>query len=265
MAVVRCCTRRNWAGAAMKSFLSILALLALTLTGAAAKETDFPKAGTPYAEARANLLRQGLKIAPDQRTYDSPEERAALKKKGIIGAEPVPSADPKFTEIDCWKLDDLRDPGVKCRALFLETNDRGWKVYVIVPIEPKTLAVGDVGYPSTADGLPSIPPPLAKDLPQIKGSYFSARTMLKRLGFRPARNHNIAWAGRVCSDRKCEHVRILPEAGCSGTGASFCTAYWISKDNRVLKVTTIWEYPEVYYAEWSNGKNLKNDFRKLPD
>jgi hypothetical protein len=42
----------------------------------------------------------------------------------------------------------------------------------------------------------------------------------------------------------------------------FCIAYWISPDNRVLKVTTIGEYPEVYFAEWSSWKELEQNFGK---
>lgn len=262
-----CDTVRIASGAAVKFFFSIFFVLALTLTGAPAKDAVFPKAGTPYADARADLLRQGLKIAPDERTYESPEARAALKKKGIIAPEPIPSPAPQFHEIDCWKLDDPRDPGVHCRALFLETDERGWKTYVIVPIDPESLAAGDIHYPFTVDGLPSIPGPFAKDVPAIRDlTYFAARKVLKSLGFRPARNENaIPGFDNICADAHCRRYTKLAETDCSGTGAAFCTAYWIAKDNRVLKVTTIWEYPKVYFAEWSSWKALKADFGKQPD
>lgn len=247
-------------GAAMKIALSIL--VALSQASAAAQTADFPSPGTPYAEVRAALLKQGLQIAPVKRRYDSDEEREALKGKGIIAPQPVPSPAPQFGEIDCWKLDWERDPGVKCRALFLETVKDGWKQYVVVSIDPKTLMVGDIGYSTTTDGLPSIPPTLAKDVPQIRGPYFASRQMLKAQGFHPARNHKSWWRGTVCTDPDCKRYTTLPEAGCSGTGAAFCIAYWIAKDGRVLKVTTIWEYPQVYFAAWSSRKELKSDFGK---
>lgn len=220
------------------------------------KDTVFPTPGTPYVEARASLLKQGLSIVFEKQNYDSPKQRAEDKKKGIISAEPMPSSYPIYREIDCWKLDKEED----CRALFLETNERGWKYYVVVMIDPKTNKVEDVHYPATAEALPAIPPPLPADVPQIKGNYFQARRILREKGFHRIQKRSDRWSGYVCSDLTCKRYIKLPEVDCSGTGANFCTAYWISPDKRVLDVTTIGEYPEVYFAEWSNWKRLEQTF-----
>jgi hypothetical protein len=245
----------------MKWLLSGLILLALATVAAA----DEPQAGESYVRARAALREQGLVPAPDPRPVAPAKARAALKRKGIFMSEPVPSPAPQFSEINCWRSTDPDASEVNCQALYLETDRQGWKKYLIVPIDPQNLTIGSIRRPATVDGLPSIPPPLGKDLPQIKGSYFAARAMLKRLGFRPAQNHNHFLTGRTCADRNCKHIRILAEARCSGTGMAFCTAYWISRHHRVLKVTTIWEYPEVYFAEWSDRKTLDDDFRSETD
>ncbi len=248
----------------MKAFVTVLTIIVVLIPVALTakpghKDTVFPPTGIPYAEARASLLRQGLTIVSERQTYASPKERAELRKKGTISQEQMPSSDPKYHEIDCWKLDKEED----CRALFLETDERGWKYYVVVMIDPKTNKVEDVHYPATFEALPAIPPSLAADIPQIKGNYYGARKTLKAKGFRPTQN----WRGRettssVCSDETCKRYINLPEADCSGTGMGFCTAYWISPDSRVLKVTTIGEYPEVYFAEWSNWKELEQNFGK---
>ncbi|MBI5634931.1 MAG: hypothetical protein HZA15_15795 [Nitrospirae bacterium] len=242
----------------MKMFVTILTTIVAMISVALAEKPEhkdpvFPTPGTLYAEARASLLKQGLTIVFEKRTYDSPKQRAEERQKGIISHEPMPSSDPKYHEIDCWKFDKEED----CRALFLETDERGWKHYIIVMIDPKTNHVADVHYPATADALPSIPPPLAADIPQIKGNYFRARRILREKGFRPIQKRSDRWSGSVCRTLSCKRYIKLPEADCSGTGANFCTAYWISPEKRVLKVTTIGEYPEVYFAEWSSWKELE--------
>ncbi len=247
----------------MKAFFIIPTAIATMISFALAailghKDVVFPTPGTPYAEARASLLKQGLTIVTEKQSYVSPKQRAKLRKKGIIEPEPMPSSDPKYHEIDCWKLDKEEN----CRALFLETGERGWKYYVVVSIDPKTNMVSDVHYPATVEALPSIPPPLAADVPQIKGNYFGARKTLKAKGFRPTQNRGDRGSASVCRDKNCKRYTKLPEADCSGTGMGFCTAYWISPDHRVLKVTTIGEYPEVYFAEWSSWKELEQNFGK---
>jgi hypothetical protein len=247
----------------MKAFVTILTAIAAFIPVALAaklshKDAVFPAPGMPYAEARASLLKQGLIIASKKQTYDSPEQRVALRKKGIISPEPMLSSDPKFREIDCWKLDNE----ASCRALFLETDERGWKNYVVVMIDPKTNMVVDVHYPATVEALPSIPPSLAADIPQITGSYYGARKTLKAKGFQPVQNRSGRWSGSVCSDHTCKRYIKPSESSCSGTGMNFCITYWISPDNRVLEVTTIGEYPEVYFAEWSSWKELEQNFGK---
>ena len=244
----------------MNIFITILTTIVAMISVALAEKpgynaTVFPPPGMPYVDARASLLKQGLTIVFEKRTYDSPKQRAEERKKGIISHEPMPSSDPKYREIDCWKLDKEED----CRALFLDTDERGWKYYVVVMIDPKTNKIEDVHYPATVEALPAIPPPLPANVPQITGNYFRARKILKEKGFRPIQKTSDTWSVSVCRDLTCKHYIKLPEADCSGTGASFCTADWISPDKRVLKVTTIGEYPEVYFAEWSSWKKLEQN------
>jgi hypothetical protein len=190
----------------------------MPLAASAAKhhELRFPAKGTPYAKARAELLKQGLAIDCDLKPY---------KKR-------------RHSEADCEED----------RALFLETDERGWRSYVIVYVDPNDDTVIDAHYPYDVEGLPGIPPPLAADVPQLKGSYRKARRVLQAQGFRPARNHNpVPWD-------------VAPEAQCSGTGMAFCKAYWISRQGRVLCINTIGENYQIYFVEWSAWKDLKRDF-----
>ena len=233
----------------MKSWttLALVLVLLFGLSAMHAKGTlNFPPKGTTFAEARTSLLEQGLTIAPDR----------------------VEHPDPKFREIDCeherswtgkiWQL----LPKINCTALFLETDERGWRHYVVVVVDPESKTVLDAHYPTTAEGHPSIPPPLAADVPQIKGSYFETRTILKSQGFQPAKWHGDFRFNSVCADARCTHYTSLPEVNCSGTGASFCTAFWIGGHGRVLRITTIWEYPQIYFVEWSTKEELRKEFGK---
>jgi hypothetical protein len=226
----------------MKSFRQAMIALALMTAGAAAADTKFPPVGIPYPEARDALLDQGLTRAPDTIAQPNRQYPECDEDSGRWLGKPV------------------------CNAYFLETDPRGWKHYVIVVVYRDTMTIADVHYPSTPEGHIAIPGPFAKGIPAIRDlSYFAARKVLRHLGYRPARNRNTAWIGEVCADRRCSRYIRLPEAGCSGTGAAFCTMYWFSPDKRILKVTTAWEYPEIYFAEWSSAKALKDDFDKLPD
>ena len=251
-------------GAAMKSsqFLaSILVLACVSATtdhaNAGQHRTQFPAKGTPYAEARASLLKQGLTVTRDPEQASDAKVRMALRKRGISIPEKLPPLDPKFREIECGKL---VGKSIYCRVLFLETDSRGWRNYVIVQVDPKDKTIVDTRYPSTVDSLPSIPPPSTPDLPQIKGSYFTARKTLQTLGFRPAHNHPRGALGGLCSDSQCNAE--FAETSCSGTGMAFCIAYWISPHGRVLRVTTIGEHPKIYFVQWSTWKNLRTDFGK---
>jgi hypothetical protein len=252
-------------GAAMKSWKIITSILILACVpvGAVYAKADhrtvrFPAKGTPYADARASLLKQGLVITRERRSYSSTKQRVALRKRGIATPEILPPLDRRFPEIDCWKT----YISVNCRALFLETDKRGWRGYVVVDINPKDKTVTDIRYPYDVEGLPSIPGPLAHDVPQLKGSYLKARNTLRALEFLPARNHDSAEVSRVCSDKRCDRVIALPEAQCAGTGMAPCLAYWISPNNRVLRINTMGEHPQVYFVEWSTWKDLRRDFGK---
>ena len=238
---------------------SILMLAVVTVHANAGQgHTQFPAAGTPYAEARASLLKQGLTVARDPEEPRAAEVRRALRRRGIEVPEALPPLDLRFREIECGEQ---RDKSIYCRALFLEAGSRGWRNYIIVQIDPKDKTIVGTRYPSTVDGLPSIPPPPASDVPQIKGSYVAARRVLLTLGFRPALNGPMGVFGRLCSDSKCSTE--FAETSCSGTGMAFCFAYWISPHKRVLRVTTIGENPpKIYFAQWSTWKDLRADLGK---
>jgi hypothetical protein len=216
---------------------------------------QFPAKGTSYAEARAALLKQGLVITRDPRIPDA-KERAAIRKDGWVVAKELAPLDRRFHELRCWKHIKYTD----CHALFLETSEDGWRTYVIVDVDPKDETVIDASYPAPAEGLPAISPPLPRDVPQIKGSYLKARATLRALGFRPGRGHQPDdLAGAVCLDEHCKREGRLPEAQCSGSGQSYCNAYWISPGGRVLLVGTIGERPRVYWVVWSTWKALHAD------
>lgn len=193
----------------------------------APKQVTFPDEGTPYVRARASLLSQGLIVAPDK-----PEH-----------------PDRAFRECDrSWDGN-----GRRCRVLFLETNEHGWRYYDFVIVDLKTKTVLIAGPTSTADGLPPIPPPLAADVPHIKGGYLKARQRLQSLGFRPVELH--ASYNRFDTDRPGGRNIALPEADCSVTGYWMCYMWWTAKNGRILKVTT--EIDEVYYVEWSSQQALE--------
>ncbi|MBI3677991.1 MAG: hypothetical protein HY243_15390 [Proteobacteria bacterium] len=204
------------------------------------------------------MLKQGLVITPDTR-YPSAKERAEYRKHGVVVFEKLEHPNKKFPEIDCLKDGDT----LNCTALFLETDERGWRNYVVVAVDLKNLTVVNADYPSTSDALPSIPGPVARDVPKLQGSYLKARGTLRALGFKPARNRDHDNWARICFDDDCNRSVTLPEAQCSGTGMSFCTAYWISPNKRVLRITTIGERdPDIYFMEWSTWKNFKKDLEQ---
>ena len=234
-------------------------LFATGTTTASEHHTQFPATGTPYAEARKSLLKQGLTVAHDPEDASDAKVRMALRKRGISIPEKLSPLDPKFREINCGRL---FNKSIYCRALFLESDSRGWRNYVIVQIDPKDKTIVDTRYPSTVDGLPSIPPPLAADVPQLRGSYLKARNTLRALGFKSTRNHWPDEVARVCTDKLCHRTVPLPEAQCAGTGMAPCFAYWISPNNRVLRVNTMGERPQVYFVEWSTWKDLHRNFGK---
>jgi hypothetical protein len=227
----------------MKSLFPVVVALILTASAAAQSKTVFPPPGTPYADAKAMLLKQGVRLAPDRARQPNKQFHECDEDSGKWLGKPF------------------------CNAYFLESADRGWKYYVIVPVYLGTLTVADVHYPSTPEGHPPIPGPFPKGVPAIRNhTYFAARNILKGLGYRPARNQNSeAGYNNRCADPNCKRTVHFNETDCSGTGMAYCTAYWIAPDKRVLRITTIGEFPMIHFAEWSSWKDLKNDFGKLPD
>lgn len=207
--------------------LTVAALL-VSVVAAQAADPQFPAQGMPYSQAKAMLLKQGL----------------------FIGPEKVVHPNSRFPEIDC-----LGEGGQRtCRAAFVQKQTNGWGQYVVVDVDPATLEVRSADFATTADGLPAVPPPLAPDVPPLKGAYIpAARDRLRQLGFKP-----IPSAGNpaiICRDLDCKQKIQLPESFCSGTGMSFCDHFWLSPKGRVLKVTTIGEFtPQVYFIQWSTRK-----------
>jgi hypothetical protein len=213
-----------------------LILASLSIVGASPDQPSlqFPTKGISYVQARAMLFKQGLRIAPDRPS----------------------KPDQTFGELDC-PTSFFRHA---CRALFLEKKPDGWRNYVVVYVNQSDKTVISANYPTTVEGMLSIPPPLSANVPQIKGSYLVARERLRELGFRPARR--IGEHSRICVDIGCRHQIVLPEAECSGTGASFCNAYWIAKNGRVLDVVTVGEvHPGVYFVRWTTPKELREFIR----
>jgi hypothetical protein len=209
-----------------------LVLVTAMFTGRAeaAAGIHTPTAGMGYAEVRASLLREGMEIAPD----------------------PVRRPDKTFHEIDC----DMLGTWHYCEARFLWRQKNGWRQYFVVDVDPNGESVVYAGDPMDAEGLPSIPPPLANDVPQLTGSYLAARAQLKRLGFRPA--HRPGEQAHMCPDEACRTAVTVPEAECSGTGLGYCNAYWISRNGRVLEVYTIGEHPSVHYVSWTTQQTLQD-------
>lgn len=204
----------------------------------AAPNSDFPGLPADYAAARAELLRRGLVIAPDK----------------------VSKPHPQHPELDCYM------PAGQCEALFLETDAEGWRRYILVKTEGAPPRVVSASSPPTAFGLSPIPPSVSSDIPRLPDDYWTARTRLKTLGYRPAKA--AAKPYRVCARTMaageyldCEDDTDLPEIeNCAGTGAGYCTALWIAPDGRVLKITTIGE-PQpggVYHKAWAKPEDLKD-------
>jgi hypothetical protein len=82
---------------------------------------------------------------------------------------------------------------------------------------------------------------------------------LRALGFKPARNRQ-GEPGRFYLAPDYRRFIEMPETECSGTGMAFCNAFWISKQNRVLRISTIGENRQIYFVEWSSWKELKTHF-----
>src|ERR1700685_3747488 len=100
---------RFWKSAALILTLACAPLAPLHGKPAA----QFPAKGTPYAEARASLLKHGLVTAHDRDAQWRP--------------------DRKFRELNCFTAypNVKKQRSVMCRALFLETDKEGWRIYVV--------------------------------------------------------------------------------------------------------------------------------------
>lgn len=213
----------------------------ISRAGAAAgvvAESPFPGVPSAYVDARQDLLRRGLVIAPNK-----PER-----------------PHPAHPELDC-------DPATgACTGLYLETDAEGWRHYVVVSAEGAPPRVASISYAPTVLGLPSIPPPPPADAPKLSDGYWPARAELLALGFRPARAspepHRVCAAEMASGEYlDCEADTDLPEIeSCSGTGMAFCSAHWIAPDGRVLSITTIGE-PQpggVYHVAWAKPAELES-------
>ena len=199
-----------------------------------------PSDGMSFTQARELLLGQGAALAQD----------------------PVAAPHPEYNELDC--PDATAD---LCRALFVWKDKRGWGQYIVVETgRGAAPLVKAARWAAGADGLLSVPPPEAPDVPQLDKTYLSARAQLETQGFAPVKAS--AEPVKVCAnptagaiDAKCQPDTPLPEVqGCAGTGAAFCTSYSLAPDKtRVLKITTTGEPQpgKVYFKEWATSRDLK--------
>lgn len=155
-----------------------------------------------------------------------------------------------------------------CQAAFLYRDAEGWGQYLVIETDAGGKVVREARSPYTAEGYVSIPPPLDIDIPnQLNRPYGKARKSLLAQGYLPAKAYSeeplAACSQAIESDEfvDCEADVELPEvAECSGTGKAYCWAYWLAKDGRVLKITTIGE-PQpggVYHMEWASQQDLSD-------
>jgi hypothetical protein len=188
----------------------------------------FPGAGTPYAEARAMLMRQGVMPVPRMADHH----------------------DRRFRELDCATGSDY----YACRAVFIHRQQDGWRVYVMVYTD-KGRNVVEADYPKPPENLLSLPPPIPKNMPPVRGDYLRARARLKALGFKPAeRGDDPQW---ICLDRKCRRHVEVREVQCAAD-VPLCTAFWTARDGRVLRVDLIGESnPRIRFMEWATRKDLQ--------
>jgi hypothetical protein len=205
------------------------------------EDMKLPADGMSFTQARELLIGQGASLAPDT----------------------VAAPHPEYNELDC--PDATAD---LCRALFVWKDKRGWGQYIVVETgRGAAPLVKAARWAATVDGLLSIPPPEAEDVPQLDKSYWSARAQLTAQGFTPVKASEAPY--KVCAKEMtgapnsddCAPDTALPEVeSCAGTGAAFCTTYWLAPDKaRVLKITTAGEPQpgKIYFKEWATPKDLK--------
>jgi len=200
-----------------------LMLAGFTATVASAKEPEFPSEGTPYAQAKASLLRQGLKLAPEKPAHPDPHNR----------------------ELDC-------DPpgSTDCQALFLYREKDGWRFYVLVPVDARDRKVGRVRFAWPGDEHDPIPPPEPPGVPKLHGSYDAARKTLRNLGYMPIRA--VGEPAHTCANTECKGTLVIREGTCF-MDVPDCSMFWRAPDGRVLEVMTAGEIRggDVYYVTWS--------------
>ena len=193
-------------------------------------EPRFPSIGMPYEQAKELLLKQGFRVARDPRPL-------------------VPQLpDHRHSEINCG------GQRPTCEALFLYRWPNGWQEYAVVLVKPDTLQIVVAEWRSPADGLKSIPPPGAPDVPKLKGYYFSARKHLRALGFAPLK---MRWPSKTCASSKlpCKRLVVMLEANCTSDTAE-CVSFWRASGGRVLKVQTVGEVfgGRIYFVNWSTQR-----------
>ncbi|WP_443747572.1 hypothetical protein [Asticcacaulis solisilvae] len=198
-------------------------LCGIVATAVFAKEPDFPPNGTPYAQAKASLLRQGLKLAPDKPVHPDPHNR----------------------ELDC-------DPpgSTDCQALFLHKEEDGWRFYVLVPVDVRSGKVNDIHFAWRGEGHEAIPPPEPPDVPKLRGSYGAARQKLRKLGYMPIRA--VGSPGRTCANEECNRTLVIREGICA-SDIAVCEMFWRAPDGRILEVMTSGEIRggDIDYVTWS--------------
>jgi len=202
-----------------------------------AAQPALPAPGTPYAEARRALIAQGL--TPDTARTEAPH--------------------PDYPELDCPP-----EGSGGCRGLFLRREADGWRRYFVVLTAGAPPVVQEARSPYTAEGLLSIPPPLAPDIPKLPQDYFAARRQLLQLGFKPTRAATppLSVCARALESGQsidCAPDLPLPEVmSCSGTGAGVCEAYWLAPDHRVLRILTIGEPSpgDLHHLEWASAEQI---------
>jgi hypothetical protein len=217
----------------MRIWFAGVVLLAIS---ARAEDIHFPAPGAPYAAARATLLKQGLVIAPRR----------------------IGHRDHTFHELECdptWMWHD------QCRAIFQFRQADGWLRYARVFVATSDKRVTDAGYPAPIEGLWSVPPPIAADMPSIRGSYLAARKTLRAWGYKPATSG--FGPAAYCLDTLCKKLGDLPEAECA-TDAPLCNAYWKGPQGRILKIETIGESNlQIRFMSWADANELR-DFERKP-
>ena len=177
-----------------------------------------------------------------------------------MAQDPVTAPHPEYNELDC--PDATAD---LCRALFVWKDKRGWGQYIVVETgRGAAPLVKAARWAASADGLLSVPPPEAPDVPQLDKAYLTARAQLETQGFAPVKasaEQPFLACAQPAAAADCKPDTPLPEVqSCAGTSAAFCTAYWLAPDKtRVLKITTTGEPQpgKIYFKEWAGPKDLK--------